>query len=478
MFDVCAGCRMCFKYCDTFPKLFAIADGEHDGDARALTRARDRRRSFDDCFQCKQCEVSARTRRATTTRSRSTSPSSFTATRRSRRAARASRCATRARRTRSRSGSAARLGRRTGQPAEPQHAHRLLLEKTLGIHRDKLLPDVRAADVRGVGRREAGPDQGRPGRRGRALPELLRARTTSRRSAATPSRCCAQNGVDVRCVARPRSAAACPAWECGDLRELRRARAPQPGRAGCRTSRRAAKVVAIGPTCAMMLRREYPTLVGPADRERAAASWPPPCAIRASTCVSMRKERAPAPTDFGVAPGERVAYHVACHLRAQAIGFRARDLLARRIRGRSCPVVRVLRPRRHLRDEGRELRGGAPHRPQGVRRHAGAGRRRPGSPIARSPPSRSSRTPGRSRCIRCRCSPAPTAATRSRRRRGDPCDRCNARRSSTRDQYEQTPRFCAGRGAARSSAPAHPRRPLPDVPVREHDAPSGTRSRR
>ena len=37
VFDVCAGCRMCFKYCDAFPKLFATADGAHDGDARALT---------------------------------------------------------------------------------------------------------------------------------------------------------------------------------------------------------------------------------------------------------------------------------------------------------------------------------------------------------------------------------------------------------------------------------------------------------
>ena len=42
VFDVCDGCRMCFKYCDTFPKLFAIADREHDGDAPRADRARDR----------------------------------------------------------------------------------------------------------------------------------------------------------------------------------------------------------------------------------------------------------------------------------------------------------------------------------------------------------------------------------------------------------------------------------------------------
>ena len=56
VFDVCAGCRMCFKYCDAFPKLFATADGAHDGDARALT-PQQTSAVMDDCFQCKQCEV-------------------------------------------------------------------------------------------------------------------------------------------------------------------------------------------------------------------------------------------------------------------------------------------------------------------------------------------------------------------------------------------------------------------------------------
>jgi Fe-S oxidoreductase len=32
-------------------------------------------------------------------------------------------------------------------------------------------------------------------------------------------------------------------------------------------------------------------------------------------------------TDFKSTPGETVAYHAPCHLRAQAIGFRGRDLL-------------------------------------------------------------------------------------------------------------------------------------------------------
>src|SRR5690606_4536828 len=34
VFEVCHGCRMCFKYCDAFPTLFDHIDREHDGDVR------------------------------------------------------------------------------------------------------------------------------------------------------------------------------------------------------------------------------------------------------------------------------------------------------------------------------------------------------------------------------------------------------------------------------------------------------------
>jgi Fe-S oxidoreductase len=73
-----------------------------------------------------------------------------------------------------------------------------------------------------------------------------------------------------------------------------------------------------------MLRHEYPTLVGPADRERArklAAAVRDPAELLAS------KRAQPGPA-LASRP-ERVAYHLACHQRAQAIGFPARDLLRR-----------------------------------------------------------------------------------------------------------------------------------------------------
>ena len=55
-FEVCHGCRMCFKYCDSFPILFDLIDKKHDGDVRKLT-APETDRVMDACFQCKLCEV-------------------------------------------------------------------------------------------------------------------------------------------------------------------------------------------------------------------------------------------------------------------------------------------------------------------------------------------------------------------------------------------------------------------------------------
>src|SRR5215470_19206094 len=56
VFEICHGCRMCFKYCDSFPTLFELIDQTHDGDVRKLTTA-ETDRVMDACFQCKLCEV-------------------------------------------------------------------------------------------------------------------------------------------------------------------------------------------------------------------------------------------------------------------------------------------------------------------------------------------------------------------------------------------------------------------------------------
>src|SRR5512140_3415511 len=55
-FEICHGCRMCFKYCDSFPTLFQRLDQQYDGDVHRL-QPDDVRAVMDGCFQCKLCEV-------------------------------------------------------------------------------------------------------------------------------------------------------------------------------------------------------------------------------------------------------------------------------------------------------------------------------------------------------------------------------------------------------------------------------------
>jgi Fe-S oxidoreductase len=132
-----------------------------------------------------------------------------------------------------------------------------------------------------------------------------------------------RNSIDVRCV-RGLQCCGMPAWERGDLESLRR-QAGSNLRILLPFVERGAKIIAINPTCAMMMRREHPALLSPSDRaaaEKVAAAVMDPSEFLWSIRGEPRFN-----TNFRSSPGERVSYHAPCHLRAQAIGFRGRDLL-------------------------------------------------------------------------------------------------------------------------------------------------------
>src|SRR6059036_2053226 len=58
-FEICHGCRLCFKYCDSFPSLFSSIDGK-DGDVRQITAA-ETAKVMDSCFQCNSVRSSVPT---------------------------------------------------------------------------------------------------------------------------------------------------------------------------------------------------------------------------------------------------------------------------------------------------------------------------------------------------------------------------------------------------------------------------------
>jgi glycerol-3-phosphate dehydrogenase subunit C len=56
VYDLCHGCRLCFKFCTSFPTLFDYIDRFEDQDAGRLTPA-EQDQVIDECFQCKLCYI-------------------------------------------------------------------------------------------------------------------------------------------------------------------------------------------------------------------------------------------------------------------------------------------------------------------------------------------------------------------------------------------------------------------------------------
>jgi glycerol-3-phosphate dehydrogenase subunit C len=56
VYDLCHGCRLCFKFCTAFPTLFEMIDEHDDQDAGRLTPAQ-QDQVVDECFNCKLCYV-------------------------------------------------------------------------------------------------------------------------------------------------------------------------------------------------------------------------------------------------------------------------------------------------------------------------------------------------------------------------------------------------------------------------------------
>lgn len=56
VYDLCHGCRLCFKFCSAFPTMFEAIDRHDDQDAAKLTVA-EQDQVVDECFNCKLCYV-------------------------------------------------------------------------------------------------------------------------------------------------------------------------------------------------------------------------------------------------------------------------------------------------------------------------------------------------------------------------------------------------------------------------------------
>jgi glycerol-3-phosphate dehydrogenase subunit C len=314
VFEICHGCRLCFNLCPSFPELFQAVD-RRDGDVQAITPS-ETDRVIDTCYQCKLCYVKC----PYTPDDKHEFQLDFP-----RLLMRANAIRKKERGLDARSKILSRpemVGRLAGGAvaglanwANRHPMARRVLGATLGIHPDKLLPDYYSESFEHWYRKQPAP-------RGDDSKAVLFftcfVNHNNPQVGKDAVEVFSRNGILLTCPKQ--NCCGMPALESGDV-----ALAKQLARSNVESLlpyvEQGKKVLAINPTCSYMLRKEYAELDGTPAAAKVAAATMDLCEF-----LFRRKQQGAFNRDFESTPG-KVAYHIPCHLKAQNIGFRSRDMM-------------------------------------------------------------------------------------------------------------------------------------------------------
>jgi Fe-S oxidoreductase len=321
VFEVCHGCRMCFKYCDSFPTLFSLIDNERGEDVRNLTEA-DVEAVADGCFQCKLCEVQCPYTPADDHEFQLDFPKLIHRYRAHQMRKRGLRFRDKVLSDPDGAAAKARASFGLANVMNRVTLHRWFMEVVLGVHRRKLLPDFARQTFERWAER-VGRLTGKTGHEA-VLFQTCFVQHNEPQIGRDTLEVMDANQVDAQCV---EGLVCCgmPRWEKGDLEGVRRQARQNLDRLMPHVES-GSKVVTLNPTCSMMLRKEYPELLEGEDRQRAQRLSEQ--VMEAGEFLwSLRKEER-FNTDVKSRPdAEGFAYHAPCHLRAQRVGFKGRDLV-------------------------------------------------------------------------------------------------------------------------------------------------------
>ncbi|HEY7790665.1 MAG TPA: heterodisulfide reductase-related iron-sulfur binding cluster [Vicinamibacterales bacterium] len=325
-FDLCNGCRLCFRFCQSFPTLFDAVD--EAGDVRELPEAKVDQ-VVDECFQCKLCYTNCPYTEAEGHEFKIDFPRLIMRANAIRRKTQGLPLRERLLADPDRIG---RLG--TAMPAlanwgNTLKPNRVLMEKTIGIHRDKRLPMFAGQPFAEWVTRETDGRGETDGSDDRVVlmptcyvnwnkPELGQAAWRVLRHNECTVAC-----PELRCCGMP-------ALDGGDVPA-----AIRQARENVKTLRpyveRGYRIGVINPTCSLMLKQEYPELLDdPADPAMAEAARRVAAGTRdLGELLHELRVAGRLKEDFRSTPAGPVACHAPCHLRKQNVGFRGRDLIRR-----------------------------------------------------------------------------------------------------------------------------------------------------
>ncbi|MEZ5352808.1 MAG: heterodisulfide reductase-related iron-sulfur binding cluster [Bryobacteraceae bacterium] len=313
VFEICHGCRLCFNLCPSFPALLNAVDG-HDGDVRKITAA-ETDRVIDTCYQCKLCYVKCPYTPDDGHSFQLDFPRLLLRANAIRKKERGIDLRGRVLSRPEAAGSVAGLTADMANWGNRQPLVRIAMEKTMGIHREKLLPDFHAETFE-EWRGNLGAPAGDPN--AAVLFHTCFINHNNPQIGKDAVDVFSRNGVSLGCPKQ--NCCGMPALEAGDF-DLARKNAESNVASLFPHAAAGKKIVAINPTCSYMLKKEYAELVGTPQAGVVAGATMDLCEF-----LWQRKQAGLLNRDFKSTPG-KVAYHVPCHLKAQNIGFRSRDLM-------------------------------------------------------------------------------------------------------------------------------------------------------
>lgn len=315
VFDICNGCRRCFNLCPSFNDLFERLDQDSiEGDAEKLNAA-DLKSVTDLCYQCKLCfnhcpytpphrweidfpRLMLRSKAVQVKRGGQLLQDRFL-------------------------GQVDAIGQ-LGSLFAPlmnrlnrNRLNRWLLEKFVGIHRHRILPTYAAPTFRQWYDKRPAPRMSTGGKKV-ALFYTCSVNFNEPEIGKACVRVLERNGVEVQCPEQ--KCCGMPFLDGGDLESTKK---------NARTNvdalhtlvRRGYDIVAPGPTCSYMLKHEYPWLLK-SDAAKAVA------AKTFDVCEYLMLLYGEGKLDLQFVRGAgRVVYQMPCHLRAQNIGYKSRDLM-------------------------------------------------------------------------------------------------------------------------------------------------------
>jgi glycerol-3-phosphate dehydrogenase subunit C len=318
VYDLCHGCRLCWNLCPSFPTLFDFVDA-HDGDVSAMTPA-EQDQVVDECYQCKLCYVKCPyipphewqldfprlMLRAAAVRNKD------------KRVDLGNEFLGRTDLLGKLSTTAAPLVNRiTGTP---NSLPRRMMEKTVKIAADRVLPPYARQRFSTWFRKRPSVDV--DGANGKvALFQTCLVEYQDPTIGHDLVKVCERNRISVDV---PSGTVCCgmPWLDGGDVDAFRK-QGHKNAAVLAEQVRAGRDVIVPQPTCGYVLKREYPDYLKTDDARLVAEHT----YDAAEYLMKVHRERGGLDTEFTGTTPEQVAWHVPCHLQAQNVGFKSRDLM-------------------------------------------------------------------------------------------------------------------------------------------------------